>query len=290
MLLARGVFRIGIPLPVGVAFELVAVDDPYGHASAAELSLFRRPLPAANLTFISQVMWDGRVTGANVTAALANQSNAATQGHSERSDPIAQETRDAIVAFEAGLFNAQLRSRTAGRLDAGARGGPDELAGMPMVAGRFDLFDAWATDQRPARRAIYRGQELFNTRLRSDGRGPCQGCHSTQNVGTNALGRLFDVGVAARRAPEQPLYTLRKLDTGELVTTTDPGRALITGSWNDVSKFKTPSLRGLAARAPYFHDGSAATLEEVVRFYAESLGFDFTEDEAADLVAFLAAL
>ena len=43
-------------------FELVGVDDPYGYASASELSLFRRVLPATNLKFLSTVMWDGRET------------------------------------------------------------------------------------------------------------------------------------------------------------------------------------------------------------------------------------
>ena len=49
--------------------------------------------------------------------------------------------------------------------------------------------------------------------------------------------------------------------------TTDPGRALITGKWADIGKFKGPILRGLAARAPYFHNGFAATLDDVVDFY-----------------------
>ena len=55
-------------------------------------------------------------------------------------------------------------------------------------------------------------------------------------------------------------------------------------------QFKVPNLRGLAARAPYFHNGIAATLNEVVRFYEESMGFVFTATEEGDLVAFLEAL
>ncbi len=53
MLLSKGLIRVGIGMPSGpgVEFELVAVDDPYGHASAQDLSLFRRPLPATNLKF-----------------------------------------------------------------------------------------------------------------------------------------------------------------------------------------------------------------------------------------------
>lgn len=68
------------------------------------------------------------------------------------------------------------------------------------------------------------------------------------------------------------------------------GRALITGKWADMNKFKVPSLRALGARAPYFHGGSANTLEEVVELYEESLHFAFTAAERADMVAFLAAL
>jgi hypothetical protein len=50
------------------------------------------------------------------------------------------------------------------------------------------------------------------------------------------------------------------------------------------------TLRGFAARAPYFHNDIAATLEDVVRHYETHLGFIFTDQERADLVAFLNAL
>ena len=62
MLLSKGLIRVGIGMPANAEFELVAVDDPYGYASAAELSLFRRPLPSTNLRFLTTVMWDGRET------------------------------------------------------------------------------------------------------------------------------------------------------------------------------------------------------------------------------------
>ena len=87
-----------------------------------------------------------------------------------------------------------------------------------------------------------------------------------------------------------PLYSLRRRATGEIVQTIDPGRAMITGKWNDVGKFKGPVLRALAARPPYFHDGSAATLADVIRFYDTRFQARFTEQEKADLVAFLQAL
>ena len=60
MLLNKGVIRVGLPIPQSAEFELIAVDDPYHFASAAELSLFRRPLPGTNVRFVSAVMWDGR--------------------------------------------------------------------------------------------------------------------------------------------------------------------------------------------------------------------------------------
>jgi cytochrome c peroxidase len=65
---------------------------------------------------------------------------------------------------------------------------------------------------------------------------------------------------------------------------------MITGKWADISKFKGPILRALAARAPYFHNGSATTLQDVVQFYDARFNIGLTAQEKADLVAFLQAL
>ena len=65
---------------------------------------------------------------------------------------------------------------------------------------------------------------------------------------------------------------------------------MVTGQWADVGKFKGPILRALAARAPYFHNGSAATLEEAVDFYDARFNIGLSAHEKADLVAFLKAL
>jgi len=72
--------------------------------------------------------------------------------------------------------------------------------------------------------------------------------------------------------------------------TTDPGRAMITGKWRDVGRFKGPVLRGLAGRAPYFHNGFAATLADVVTFYNTRFSIGLSAAEQSDLVAFLSAL
>jgi len=71
---------------------------------------------------------------------------------------------------------------------------------------------------------------------------------------------------------------------------TDPGRALITGKWKDVGRFKGPMLRGLAGRAPYFHNGSAASLLDAVNFYDVRFGLGLTDEQKSDLVAFLRTL
>jgi cytochrome c peroxidase len=86
------------------------------------------------------------------------------------------------------------------------------------------------------------------------------------------------------------VFTFQSRIDGSLKQSTDPGWGLRDGSFANLNKFKTPNLRGLASRAPYFHGGTASTLEEVVRHYETQLGFDFTAAEEADLVAFLKAL
>ena len=87
-----------------------------------------------------------------------------------------------------------------------------------------------------------------------------------------------------------PFYTLGNKTTGATVQTTDAGRALIIGKWKDIGRFKGPILRGLAARAPYFHNGSAKDFQAVLEFYDTRFGIGFTQQEEDDLIAFLRTL
>ena len=88
-----------------------------------------------------------------------------------------------------------------------------------------------------------------------------------------------------------PLYRVRqRSNPANVIDTTDPGRAMITGAFADVNRFKVPGLRGLAGRAPYFHDGSARSLAEVVSHYERQFDIDFCDHEKEALVAFLSAL
>jgi cytochrome c peroxidase len=88
-----------------------------------------------------------------------------------------------------------------------------------------------------------------------------------------------------------PVITICPKDAATpCVQTTDPGRAMITGKFADVGKFKGPVLRGLAGRAPYFHNGSAQTLQDIVNFYDARFHIGFTAREKSDLAAFLNTL
>jgi len=173
----------------------------------------------------------------------------------------------------------------------------------------FTIFNAWDIALLPQRRSIARGEALFNTRsfaidnvgglnggaddpIKGSFNGTCTICHDTPNSGNHSISMPLNIGLtgADRRTPDLPLYTLRNKTTQESVTTTDIGRAMVSGKWSDIGKFKGPILRGLAARAPYFHNGSAATLEEAVDFYDTRFHIGLTTQEKKDLVAFLNAL
>ena len=131
--------------------------------------------------------------------------------------------------------------------------------------------------------------------------GFCGTCHDTPNVGNHSVKAPLNIGIAnagANKPPALdisglPVFTLRCTggsNAGQVFVVTDPGRAMITGNCADIGKVKGPILRGLAARAPYFHNGSAATLMDVVNFYDQRFGIGFTSNQKQDLVNFLNAL
>jgi cytochrome c peroxidase len=339
LLLERGLIRIGLDLPAGAEFAIDSVADPYECPPATnDVSFYRRPLPAANVSFLSAVMWDGRESqaGSAIQQDLRHQANTATRGHAASARDLTADEANAIVDFVMNLFAAQVRDNGAGNLQAqGSRGGPLVLSRQPFFIGindpvglnptgaafephAFTLFDAWShlpAAQRDAiteaRRAVARGQALFNARgftisgvaglngetFASGVTVPqsvidtCTVCHDAPNVGNHSVKAPLDIGLADPAfARYLPVYAVRNLTTGETVDTTDLGRAMITGKWRDIGKFKGPVLRGLAARAPYFHNGGAATLEEAVEFYDLRFAIGLTAHEKADLVAFLRAL
>ena len=118
------------------------------------------------------------------------------------------------------------------------------------------------------------GLDFFNKK------GECAECHSGPNFTDE---KFANVGVGADQA--QP----------------DPGREAVTGKRGDWGKFKAPTLRDLARRGPYMHDGSAKTLNEVLDIYAKGglpnphldtrlTPFYLDEQTRQDLLAFLDSL
>jgi len=350
LLLSRGLIRISLPAPAGAEFTVEKVSNPYGCSDTSTLSMYRRPLPATNLKFLSTVMADGREStppstykitynnlntppGPDPDAALlldlAHQAIDATTGHAQGVVPTPAQVQD-IVNFETSLRTAQAIDYFAGFLnDDGASGGPVALASQQFFIGIndsfpdtfefnptdalfnpkiFNLYDAW-THSLGRRASIARGQALFNSKpitisgvggindvsgLPASFSGTCGTCQDTPNVGDHSVSAPLNIGVADPTSPLDvsylPVFTLKNNTTSETVKTTDPGRALITGKWADIGKFKGPILRGLASRAPYFHNGSAGSLEDVLTFYDKHFNIGFTAQEKADLIAFLNAL
>jgi cytochrome c peroxidase len=60
LLLSRGLIRIALSVPAGAQFTVESVSNPYGCSDTSTLSMYRRPLPATNLKFLSTLMSDGR--------------------------------------------------------------------------------------------------------------------------------------------------------------------------------------------------------------------------------------
>jgi cytochrome c peroxidase len=332
------------------------VNDPYGcntnpltgltGSTTGTVSVYRRPLPAANLGSLSTIMWDGR------EPSLFSQVVSATRIHAQGAVAPTAAQQQQIVSFEGctqaltptlcasipagGVFTAQISDDTGINLSGtGGNGGPVSLSkelakffigindplglnptGAPFNPRIFDLYSNWRDGRANDRRqAIARGEELFNTTKiditgvgglndalnRPNISGSCGTCHDTPNIGNHSVAGTLNIGIADAGKNSPPALDIGKLPVftiwctsgpraGQLFEVTDPGRALITGKCADIGKLKGPILRGLAARAPYFHNGSAATLADVVEFYTQRFSVGFTEQQKADLVAFLNSL
>lgn len=353
-----GLFRIALPLAPNPQFTISVVQDPYGCALVTDpasgvvtVSVYRRPLPATNLDFLTAVQFDGRETVAplndprtyvsNLMTDLKHQALDATMGHAQASVAPTDAQLKQIVLFEASLSSAQAVDGDAGRLDSeGATGGPrflsqtgffvginDPLGGNPTGAAfdpsAFTLYSKWKHSPDPYRRSVARGEEIFNTHplLITNVRGlndelsqpvidgTCTTCHDAPNVGNHSLPLPLEIGTSRSSRfeadpqiqsalsrlsmPDLPVFRIvcnEGQDAGEITYTSDPGKATLTGLCMDIGRGKGPILRGLAARAPYFHNGAAATLDEVVEFYNDRFQMKLTNQEKRDLVNFLKSL
>jgi cytochrome c peroxidase len=290
------------------------------------VSVYRRPLPSTNLGFLSALMWDGRESSLSSQAIRATQIHAQASTDPTPTQ-IAEIESFELGLYTAQFMDEDAGSLedegAAGGPVALSRqpfflGINDPLGqnptGAPFDPVAFTLYAAWerlsgkGKQQERGREAIARGARLFNTRpiaitgvaglndalVQPVIMGTCTTCHDTPNVGNHSVRLPLNIGIsdvsdAKHPPPDLPLFELQ-CPGASPVQTTDPGRALITGQCADIGKVKGPILRGLAARPPYFHNGSAATLEEVVAFYNDRFLLQLTHQEQADLVAFLRAL
>jgi cytochrome c peroxidase len=350
LLLNKGLIRIGLPVPTGAEYQIVSVDDPYGcntnpvtgltnfgtnGPTTGVVSIYRRPLPSTNLGFLTAIMWDGR------EPSFAQQAIDATLIHAQGNAAPNAAQQGQIVAFESGIFTAQIFDSAAQYLTAsGAQGGPNVLANLfsgffvgindplggnpsdaPFTSQIFDLYQAWNGltghgKTSAARQAVARGEALFNnTPITITGvagindlpglttvSGFCGTCHDTPGVGNHSVKLPINIGIAnggqdndnpGLDIGDLPVFSLLCVtgpNAGKTYTVTDPGKALISGKCADIGKVKGPILRGLAGRAPYFHNGSAATLLDAVSFYNQRFSIGLTAAQMSDLAAFLQTL
>jgi hypothetical protein len=323
LLLERGLIRIAIPWPPVTAsgelskpeFRLEVVRDPtFCNKTADSISVYRRPRVAANLQYIAlpsegTLMADGR------ERTLQSQAVSAILTHEQAAAAPTRVQLQQIEDFERQLFMAQQWDVLGGLL--AEPGGPPLLgadnlasgvAGAGIVpAGNFAAaFEPWrnlsvanlAIRQSAFRASVVRGVDLFASRqfrLADGKQGTCATCHQP------GINRSIDIGTTnlptAKESPELPLFRITcdasappHPQLGRTFLTQDPGRALITGKCADVGSIVTQQFRGLTARAPYFANGSARNLTELVDFFDRRFSIGFTDEEKQDLVNFLSIL
>ncbi len=262
--------------------------------------------------------------------SLTTQAISAILGHEEAKALPSQAQIDKIVAFESQVYAAQAAHVWGGPLaGANAPSGlgvanlRDHRAGVlgdndydPV----FGKFDSWLKGNF-YQKSIARGADIFMyrqfwlrdaTHINSIGLGnplkrSCATCHNAQMTGQDLSAGWVDLGTTNfptwtepstwAENSELPVFKITCAKTanphpylGRTIYTTDPGRAMISGKCEDVGSIVMQQLRGLAARAPYFSNGSAKTLREVVDFYDRRFDMKLTAQEKEDLTNFLGAL
>ena len=270
------------------------------------------------------LMADGRAL------SLAAQMREAAGTHLQMLRSLGPEDIARIVDFESRIYAAQQSDSRGGALDAdGAGGGPQTLAtsepgrlGSQGVA-VWSEFSAWeklpddpglTPEERAFRASVARGAKVFRDRtfLISDSAGinspigfgnpvrnSCVFCHNMSQMGMDVAPGQVDLGTTNLPfADPQPMLPLFRVTCkgpphphyGRVIYTHDPGYALTTGRCADVGRITLQSLRGMAARAPYFSNGSAKDLRAVIDFYDRRYNIGYTEQEKQDLVNLMRAL
>lgn len=284
-MLADATILVRIALPPNVRLE----DDP-----AARFVVLRRGIPTTHNTpaLDSVLMLDGREPD------LRTQARHAIENHAQNKTPFADSDLRLIADFE---LTDEFFSSPA--LRKFARGGP----GPVLPGGRTE--------------SEKRGRRFFiSAPITGDGKnGACAACHSGPMLnrtdeflpvpvppGT----RFMSVNVSEFNVAHNPVRNFIFTDLNGVETilpSPDPGRALITGIaggpppglFTNLNAFKIPTLWGVRKRAPYFHDNSAKTLEDVAAHYTrfflslpvpDAAKIRLTKQDEADIVAFMKLL
>ncbi len=239
--------------------------DPRARSLGVDGKLSRRNAPTLfNRGHASAQMWDGAAESLEEQALMPL----------ENPDEMALPVEEALARLRAEPRYAARFEAAYGALsrESLAKALAQFVRRLQLGNSPVDRFRAGdVTGLSPQERT---GMWLFESRA------GCWRCHSGPNFSDE---RFHSTGIGVREG------------VAEL------GRAAITGDAADRGRFKTASLRALALTAPYMHDGSLATLGEVVEFYArggnphpqldpELRAFDATPEERAALVAFLKVL
>jgi cytochrome c peroxidase len=159
-------------------------------------------------------------------------------------------------------------------------------------------FDRWrfGGDDQAMPAAGRRGFLLFT------GKAGCSGCHDVgQHSAAFTDNLMHNTGVGLAGATRAVKIARHDAATVDFAQGGDRGRHEVTGQPADLYRFRTPTLRNVARTAPYMHDGSIATLTDVVQFYDRGGGANANLDPAikplelndrdiADLVVFLESL
>ncbi len=175
--------------------------------------------------------------------------------------------------------------------------------------------DPRAEEQRNFRESVARGAKVFaqktfliwdsagitNMGFGNPVRNSCSFCHNMTHTGMDVAPGQVDLGTTnepfAKPAADLPLFKLTcrpeskpHPHLGRVVYTQDPGFALTTGRCRDIGKITMQQMRGLSARAPYFVNGSAQTLREIIDFYDQRYNIRYSEQEKQDLTNLLSVL
>ena len=253
-LLDHALFHVTIPLHRNVTL----VD-----ASRARTITVWRGVPSiANVELTAPYLQDGRA------ATLTEQALGAISGHMQPNRRPTAKELDALAAFEDEFFYPlRLRALT------------DASDPLPTTPG-FSLPVPSPIAQR--------GKASFDLH--------CRRCHDGElanRPSDPAASRFANAFVSDANTLNLPLFRLAFMQPdGTIVETVspDPGRAALTGDLRDLNVFDTPSLRGLKHTAPYFHDNSANTLEDVIDHYNSHFQFQISLQERDDLIAYLELL